>query len=48
VNARSKGGLTPLLFAVRGGHSKPRALLAAGANVNDAAQDGTSALTFHR
>jgi ankyrin repeat protein len=36
---------TPLLFAVRAGHLETvRALLDAGANVNDAAPDGTSAL----
>lgn len=36
---------TPLLFAVRNGHIEAaRALLAAGANVNDQTADGTSAL----
>ena len=38
---------TPLLFAVRAGHVEAvRALLDAGANVNDAAPDGTSALVI--
>jgi ankyrin repeat protein len=38
-------GLTPLLFAVRAGRiDATRTLLAAGANVNDRAPDGTSAL----
>jgi ankyrin repeat protein len=38
---------TPLLFAVRAGHGEAvRALLDAGANVNDAAPDGTSALVI--
>jgi ankyrin repeat protein len=45
VWARSKGGFSPFLFAVRGGHIEAaRALLAAGADVNETAPDGTSAL----
>jgi ankyrin repeat protein len=37
--------LTPLLFAVRNGHiDAVKALVEAGANVNDASSDGTSAL----
>jgi ankyrin repeat protein len=40
-------GLTPLLFAVRGGHvAATEALLDAGANVNDTVGDGTSALVL--
>jgi ankyrin repeat protein len=40
-----QGGFTPLLFAVRGGHSGAvEELLSAGADVNDRAADGTSAL----
>ena len=40
-------GLTPLLFAVRAGHvDATRALVKAGANVNDAVGDGTSALVM--
>jgi ankyrin repeat protein len=40
-----QGGFTPLLFAARGGHlPTARELLAAGADVNDTAADGTSAL----
>jgi len=47
VRARSKGGLTPLLFAVRAGDIPTvRALLGGGANVNDTAPDGTSALVM--
>ena len=45
VHARSAGGFTPLLFAVR--HNRPgvlRALVDAGADVNDALPDGMSAL----
>jgi ankyrin repeat protein len=45
IHAKSGGGLTPLLFAVRGAHiDTATALLAQGANVNDVAPDGTSAL----
>jgi ankyrin repeat protein len=45
VQARSKGGYTPLLFAARVGDlDAARALLASGASVNDAAPDGSSAL----
>jgi ankyrin repeat protein len=47
VKARSKGGFTPLLFAVRGGHKDTlETLLAHGANANDVAPDGTSALNM--
>jgi ankyrin repeat protein len=47
IHARSNGGLTPILFAVREGNIEAaRVLLAAGANVNDAAPDGTSALVL--
>ena len=45
VQARSSGGFTPLLFAVR--HNRPevlRALTAAGADVYDTLPDGMSAL----
>ena len=45
VRARSAGGFTPLLFAVR--HNRPgvlRALVGAGADVNDTLPDGMSAL----
>jgi ankyrin repeat protein len=45
VHARSNGGFTPLLFAVREGHiDATRLLLDAGANVHDAAPDETAAL----
>jgi ankyrin repeat protein len=45
VQARSKGGFTPLLFASREGQiNAARVLIEAGANVNDAMPDGTSAL----
>jgi ankyrin repeat protein len=41
------GGFTPLLFAAREGDvESAKHLLAAGANVNDAAADGTSALAL--
>ena len=41
------GGFTPLLFAAREGAVDPaRLLLAAGANIDDTAADGTSALTL--
>jgi ankyrin repeat protein len=47
VKAKSKGGFTPLLFAVRGAHKDTvEALLAHGANANDKAPDGTSALNM--
>src|SRR3989441_10902126 len=47
VKAKSKGGFTPLLFAVRNGHKQTvQALLAHGANANDVAPDGTSALNM--
>ena len=50
INARSKRGLTPLLFAVREGQIDAvrvvRVLLAAGATVNETAPDGTSALVL--
>ena len=43
----SDGGLTPLLFAVRGGHvGAVEALLAAGADIHGAAQDGTAPLAL--
>jgi ankyrin repeat protein len=45
VNARSKSGFTPLLFAVRGAANDALTLLLDhGANPNDLAPDGTSAL----
>jgi ankyrin repeat protein/mono/diheme cytochrome c family protein len=45
VERSRSGSFTPLLFAVRGGHAAAvTALLEAGANVNDAMPDGTSAL----
>src|SRR5512135_1282426 len=47
LKATSKGGFTPLLFAVRNGHIETaKSLLDHGANVNDAAPDGTSALNM--
>jgi ankyrin repeat protein len=46
LNERSKGGYTPLLFAVRNNRSETvKFLLAQGANVNDRIPDGTSALS---
>jgi ankyrin repeat protein len=45
VDARSRAGFTPLLFAVRDGHlAAARVLLDAKANADDTARDGTSAL----
>jgi uncharacterized protein len=45
LDDRSKGGFTPYLFAVRGGHlAAVRALLELGVNVDEALPDGTSAL----
>jgi uncharacterized protein len=47
VKAKSKGGFTPLLFAVRDAHIEAaKVLLEHGANVNDVAPDGTSALNM--
>jgi ankyrin repeat protein len=47
IQTKSKGGFTPLLFGVRGGHKDTvEALLAHGANANDSAPDGTSALNM--
>ncbi len=48
VRERSRGGVfSPLLFAVRGGHvATALALLDAGAPVDDALPDGTSALVL--
>jgi ankyrin repeat protein len=47
LEVRSKGGFTPLLFAVRGGQiAAADVLLTAGANVNAALPDGTSALVL--
>jgi uncharacterized protein len=44
INSRSKGGFTPLLFAVRaGGKGTVQALLDRGANVNDAIQPTAAA-----
>jgi ankyrin repeat protein len=44
VHARSNGGFTPLLFAVRAGRSDAvRALLSSGANANDAIQPSSGA-----
>jgi ankyrin repeat protein len=45
IHARSNGGFTPLLLAVRAGHEgMVHQLVAAGANVDDTVKDGTSAL----
>jgi ankyrin repeat protein len=45
VGARSSGGFTPYLFAVRGGNIETtRVLLDAGSDVNETLPDGTSAL----
>jgi ankyrin repeat protein len=45
IQARSKDGYTPLLFAARAGNDKGvRMLLAHGAHINDAASDGANAL----
>ena len=47
VGEVSQGGSTPLLFAARHGDAQVGdVLVAAGANVNDMAPDGTSALTM--
>jgi ankyrin repeat protein len=47
VHARSSGGFTPLLFAVRAGHlATASALVEAGARVNDTLPDGTSVLVL--
>ena len=47
MNARSKGGFTPLLFAARVGDvGSARVLLAAGANANDSTPDGMPALVL--
>src|SRR5439155_486535 len=47
VSAVPRGGSTPLLFAARVGDvESARLLLAAGADVNDALPDGTSALVI--
>ena len=47
LDVRSKGGFTPLLFAVRAARStRPDVLLTAGANVNETLPDGTSALVL--
>jgi len=47
VEARSGGRLTPLLFAVRGGHIEAvEALLAAGADIHGTARDGTTPLAL--
>jgi uncharacterized protein len=47
VSEVEHGGSTPLLFAARNGSVEPaRLLIAAGANVNDQAPDGTSALAM--
>jgi len=44
---KSNGGFTPLLFAVRNAHIQTAvALLKRGANVNDVAPDGSSALSI--
>lgn len=47
VKTKSKGGFTPLLFAVRGDRIEAaKVLLAHGANANDLAPDGTDALNM--
>jgi ankyrin repeat protein len=47
LNQRSKGGYTPLLFAVRNNrYETVKFLLTQGANVNDRIPDGTSALSM--
>ena len=47
LNARSAGGYTPLLFAVRNDrYDTVKFLLAQGADVNDRIPDGTSALSM--
>ena len=47
LKAKSTGGFTPFLFAVRNAHIETAAkLLDRGANVNDAAPDGSSALSM--
>ncbi len=47
VKAKTPGGFTPLLFAVRNGHiDATNVLLQHGANVNDVAPDGTTALNM--
>jgi ankyrin repeat protein len=47
VKAKSKGGYSPFLFAVRNRQTEAiKALLAHGANVNEATTDGSSALSI--
>lgn len=47
IHARSTGGFSPLLFAVRAGHiDMVRTLLAAGASPEETLLDGTSALVL--
>ena len=47
LKLKSNGGFTPLLFAVRNAHIETTvALLKRGANVNDVAPDGSSALSI--
>src|SRR5258707_14628811 len=47
LKTKSKGGFTPLLFAVRNAHiDTVLALLSHGANVNDVSPDGTTALNM--
>jgi ankyrin repeat protein len=47
MNERSRGGLSPYLFAVRGGQiDAVKTLLAAGVNVDEAMTDGTTALVL--
>ena len=47
LDAKSNGGFTPLLFAVRNAHIDTAVtLLKRGANVNDVAPDGSSALSM--
>ena len=47
LDAKSTGGFTPFLFAVRNAHIDTAvALLARGANVNELAPDGSSALSM--